>query len=43
MGEQGIQQRSEDTPLGGPCVKSVEDMLLPILTACGLLVRKSRI
>jgi hypothetical protein len=68
MGEQGVQQRTEDTPLEGSCVNSqswvnreysrglrthpwrapvllvsVEEVLLPILIACGLPVRKSRI
>jgi hypothetical protein len=41
--EQGVQQRTQDTPLGGPFVKSQSEVLLPIITACGLVFRKSRI
>ena len=44
MGEQGVQQRAEDTPLEGPVLRvSVEEVLLPILTACSLPLRKPRI
>ena len=44
VGEQGVQQRAEDTALEGPVLRvSIEEVLLPILTACGLLIRKSRI
>jgi hypothetical protein len=44
VAEQGVQQRAEDTPLGGPVLSvSVEEVLLPILTPCGLPIRKSRI
>ena len=45
VGEQGVQQRAEDTPQGeGPVLGAcVEEVLLPILTAYSLPFRKSRI
>ena len=42
VGEQGVQQRPEDTALGDPVlIVIVEEVLLSILTACGLPVRKT--